>query len=339
MRQTAPSYLSQIVRAGLHPRGGPPRVCGVSRPVDALLDFLRAQEAKGVTHVHLDDDARALLRQLHLQGKQAAVVPDRGPVAAPVPFHTPVTQEAGPAYPETTPAADPTPAPPARTATRTIEPAGPAPATGTTRAERIASLASQAERWQPARALGSLRETMVFSTGNPEAKLMLVGEAPGHQEERQREPFVGPAGQKLDEILKAMGLSRAEVYISNIVKFRPAMPNQTTNNRKPTIEEMATCLPFIRGEIEIVQPTCIVALGATAAEGLLGLTETVGQMRGRWHQFAGVPVRVTYHPSYLLRTQSALTEKRKLWEDMLAVMETLELPISDKQRGFFLPKP
>jgi DNA polymerase len=180
---------------------------------------------------------------------------------------------------------------------------------------------------------------MVFSTGNPEARVMLVGEAPGYQEEREREPFVGPAGQKLNDILKAMGLSREEVYISNIVKFRPAMARQATNNRKPTPEEMAACMPFVRAEIGIVKPECIIALGGTAAEGLLGLEGTVTSMRGPWHDFDGTPVLVTYHPSYLLQSGGNNNVKRQVWEDMLAVMEKLGLPISPKQRGYFLPKP
>jgi DNA polymerase len=212
-------------------------------------------------------------------------------------------------------------------------------AAGTSKAERLASLRQQAETWQPARSLGTLRETMVFATGNPDARVMLVGEAPGYEEERKREPFVGPAGQKLTDILKAMGLDRGEVYISNIVKFRPATPRQTTNNRKPSPEEMASCLPFIRAEVEIVRPDCIIALGGTAAEGLLGNAASVGSLRGSWHEFEGIPLRVTYHPSYLLRSNADLSTKRQVWEDMLAVMEKLGLPISEKQRGFFLPKP
>lgn len=205
-------------------------------------------------------------------------------------------------------------------------------------AARIAALAAQAEKSPAARALGTLRETMVFSVGNPEANLMLVGEAPGYHEERQREPFVGPAGQKLNDILKAMGLRREDIYISNIVKFRPAMPGQTTNNRKPTPEEMASCLPYIRAEVGVVQPKCIVALGGTAAEGLLGLSGSVAGMRGKWHEFEGIPVRVTYHPAYLLHGTAGQGDKRKIWEDMLAVMVQMGLPISDKQRGYFLPK-
>ncbi|MBK1818143.1 uracil-DNA glycosylase [Luteolibacter yonseiensis] len=210
--------------------------------------------------------------------------------------------------------------------------------TGSTRGEQLASLRLQAENWGPAKALGSLRDTMVFSTGNPEARVMLVGEAPGYQEEREREPFVGPAGQKLNDILKAMGIAREEVYISNIVKFRPATAKQTTNNRKPTPEEMEACMPFVRAEIGIVKPECIIALGGTAAEGLLRLEGSVTSMRGKWHEISGTPLRVTYHPSYLLQSGGSTNVKRQVWEDMLAVMEKLALPISEKQRGYFLPK-
>ncbi len=289
----------------------------MSRPVDALLDFLRSEEARGVTHVHLDDQAKELLRELHRRAR--------------IPKPAPVRTAPGP-----TPAAAPAPAASAPEPAAAFVPAISAPAAGSA-AEKIAALAAQAENWAPARKLGTLRTTMVFSTGNPEADLMLVGEAPGYQEELQREPFVGPAGQKLNDILKAMGLGREQTYISNIVKFRPATPGQTTNNRKPTLEEMASCLSFVRAEVEIVKPRCIVALGGTAAEGLLGLTGSVSAMRGKWYEFNGIPVRVTYHPSYLLRSTS-LRDKRAVWEDMMEAMEKLGMPISDKQRAYFLPK-
>ena len=164
---------------------------------------------------------------------------------------------------------------------------------------------------------------------------MLVGEAPGFQEEMKKEPFVGPAGAKLDQILKAMGLSRAVVYLSNVCKFRPATKNQTTNNRKPSTEEMASSLPFLKAEIEVVKPHVIVALGATAAQGLLQCRTPVSQLREKWHQVHGIPLRVTFHPSYLLHKEDGLDEKRKVWEDMLAVMEKLKLPVSDKQRRYF----
>ena len=191
--------------------------------------------------------------------------------------------------------------------------------------DKLQYLRDLAQNWKPARDLNSLRDTMVFATGNPHTQLMLIGEAPGYYEEVQREPFVGRAGEKLNQILKAMGLSRDMVYISNIVKFRPSLPNQRTNNRAPTPEEIEACLPIIMHEIQVIQPKMIIALGGTAAVGLLG------------EQGSVIPVRVTYHPSYLLRSDNP-REKRKVWEDMLAVMERMGMPVSEKQRGYFLPR-
>ncbi|MES2660510.1 MAG: uracil-DNA glycosylase [Verrucomicrobiota bacterium] len=290
------------------------------RPVDVLLEFLEAEQARGVSHVHLDEGAREGLREIFNRAKTGGAAPaEAAPAAAPAarePMPTITLNEE--------------PKPVAESKALSIE--------GSSKTEQLATLRKQAENWGPAKSLGSLRETMVFATGNPDARVMLVGEAPGYQEEREREPFVGPAGQKLNDILKAMGISREEVYISNIVKFRPATPNQSTNNRKPTPEEMAACMPFVSAEIGIVEPECIIALGGTAAEGLLGLTGSVTSMRGKWHDIGGKPVRVTYHPSYLLQSGGSANVKRQVWEDMLAVMEKLGLPISDKQRGYFLPK-
>ena len=131
-----------------------------------------------------------------------------------------------------------------------------------------------------------------------------------------------------------MGLSRKKVYISNIVKFRPRVPNQTTQNRKPTSEEMAPFRPYVAREVEVVDPKIIVALGGTAAEGLLGFTGSVGSARGRIHHFSGIPTIVTYHPSYLLRN-GAISEKRKVWEDMMLAMDELGMAITAKQRRFF----
>ncbi|MEM1295672.1 MAG: uracil-DNA glycosylase, partial [Verrucomicrobiota bacterium] len=125
---------------------------------------------------------------------------------------------------------------------------------GSSKIEKLNWLKERAQNWEPARKLDSLRDTMVFSVGNPDAKLVLVGEAPGAEEERQREPFVGPAGQLLTKIIEAMGIPRSDVYISNIVKFRPALPNQGDSNRKPTAEEMASCVTFVKTEIEVIQP-------------------------------------------------------------------------------------
>lgn len=210
---------------------------------------------------------------------------------------------------------------------------------GSTNAEKLAALAAIAETSPEARALGTLRDIMVFAVGNPDAQIMLIGEAPGYEEEQKREPFVGPAGQKLTGILTAMGLQRSDVYISNICKFRPATAgDQGTSNRAPTDVEMAACLPFILTEISIVAPRVIIALGATACKGL-GIGEGVTRLRGKFYDVQGIPTMVTYHPSYILREErlagGGLRAKREVWEDMLKVMEKTGMAISDKQRGYF----
>ncbi|MFZ1054834.1 MAG: uracil-DNA glycosylase [Opitutaceae bacterium] len=182
---------------------------------------------------------------------------------------------------------------------------------------------------------------VVLGVGNLDAAIMFVGEAPGAEEEVQGEPFVGPAGQLLNKMIGGMALSRSDVYIGNIMNWRPDLPvgadGVQTGNRPPTEAEMAHCLPFLRAQIEIVAPGLIVALGATAAKGLLGPKAfgALGEVRGRWHEFGGRPLMVTYHPSYILRNPTNRT-KRLIWEDLLKVMERANLPISDKQRGFFL---
>ena len=137
-----------------------------------------------------------------------------------------------------------------------------------------------------------------------------------------------------------MGLGRAQVYISYICKFRPAMDDQASKNRTPTAGEMRACLPFVLTEIDLIQPKVIVALGATAAEGL-GIPGSIGGLRGRFHSISGIPTMVTYHPSHLLLEEKmggGIHAKRQVWEDMLKVMEKLGLPISEKQRGYFKAK-
>jgi DNA polymerase len=184
----------------------------------------------------------------------------------------------------------------------------------------------------------TLRETMVFAVGNPHADLMLVGEAPGADEEKQREPFVGRAGQLLTKMLKAMGLQRQDVYISNIVKYRPRMPGgKETGNRKPSPEEIAAYRQFVLKEIEVIQPKAMIALGSTSAEGLLNLTGPMGELRGKWYELeeTSTPVMVTYHPSYLLY-QASNQNKRMVWEDLLLVMQKMGMEISEKQQNYFL---
>jgi DNA polymerase len=206
---------------------------------------------------------------------------------------------------------------------------------GSSKAEQLRHLAERASVCVKCAHLAARRHTVVFGVGNPEAKLMFVGEAPGEEEDLQGEPFVGRAGQLLTKMIAAMGLTREQVYIANIVKCRPDMPLGSTGNRKPTKQEMETCIPYLRAQIDVIKPAAMVALGATAIEGLVGAIGSMGSLRGKFLEYRGTPLMPTYHPAYLLRNQS-ITEKRKVWEDLLKVMERLEMPITDKQRGYFL---
>jgi len=185
--------------------------------------------------------------------------------------------------------------------------------------------------------LVSARQSVVFGVGNIDSPLMFVGEAPGADEDEQGEPFVGKAGQLLTKIIETMALQRGDVYIANILKCRPDTPGETAGNRKPTTDEMATCLPYLHEQIDLIKPKVLVALGGTAVAGLLGKTTGITKLRGTWQTYRGIPLMPTYHPAYLLRNQ-ALSEKRRVWEDMLQVMEKLALPITERQRNFFIKK-
>lgn len=157
--------------------------------------------------------------------------------------------------------------------------------------------------------LGHTRTKFVFGVGNARATLMLVGEAPGADEDLQGEPFVGRAGQLLNKILEAIGFRREEVYIANILKCRPP------NNRTPLPEEVELCLPYLRRQVDLIQPKLILCLGLVAAQNLLGTRETLGRLRGRVLRYGDTPVMVTYHPAALLRNPAW---KRPAWEDVQA---------------------
>lgn len=160
------------------------------------------------------------------------------------------------------------------------------------------------------------RQNIVFGVGDPAARILFVGEGPGANEDQVGEPFVGRAGELLDKIIIAMGLRRADVYIANIVKCRPP------NNRDPEPAEVEQCEPFLQEQIRILQPEAIVALGKVAANTLLNVDRPLGRLRGRWHQYQGIPLRATYHPAALLRNQDL---KRPTWEDVQSVMDKLGL--------------
>ena len=162
--------------------------------------------------------------------------------------------------------------------------------------------------------LAKTRTQVVWGTGNPNADLMFIGEAPGRDEDLKGEPFVGRAGQLLTDIIKAMKLSREDVYIANVIKCRPP------ENRNPEPDELEMCRPYIRTQVELIRPRVIVTLGKFALQSLTGKASAVSAARGQWTDYGGIRVMPTYHPAYLLRTPSA---KRDVWDDMKKVMTEL----------------
>jgi uracil-DNA glycosylase family 4 len=288
--------------------------------LDATIQHLEGLKSRGVRHVAVTPETlRALTQPVRPAAPsfKAAI-----PVAAPRTFSAPTPA----ARPVVAPvmASTPTPAPVAFT---------PGPPVAD-KAAAFAALRERALACVKCPNLAAARKNVVFGVGNIDAQLMFVGEAPGADEDEQGEPFVGAAGQLLTKIIQATGLSRADVYIANILKCRPDTPGQTSGNRKPTTAEMETCIPYLHEQIDLIRPKVLVALGGTAVEGLLNKTG-ITKLRGQWHEYRGIPLMPTYHPSYLLRNQ-AMAEKRRVWEDMLQVMEKLGMPVSEKQRNFFL---
>lgn len=161
------------------------------------------------------------------------------------------------------------------------------------------------------------RRTIVFGVGDPQARLMFVGEAPGEDEDLQGFPFVGKAGQLLTKMIEAMGLRRDDVYICNTVKCRPP------NNRNPEPDELAACEPFLKGQLGAVKPEVIVTLGKFAAQALLRDDTPISRLRGQWRSYEGIALMPTFHPAYLLRSPG---EKGKVWDDLKQVMKKLDLP-------------
>lgn len=206
------------------------------------------------------------------------------------------------------------PAPQASTAPSAAPPAPATPLAEDERKTRLALVAEQVRGCSRCE-LHSTRTNTVFARGNPMAEVCFVGEGPGADEDRQGYPFVGKAGQLLDRMITAMGYAPDEVYICNIVKCRPP------NNRKPEVSEMDACIPYLHQQLETVQPKVMVALGATAVQGLLGTTEGITRLRGKWKLYRGItPMMPTFHPAYLLRQPGA---KREVWSDLQQVLKQL----------------
>ncbi len=325
---------------------------------ELVCQYLHALCERGVSRLPVDDEARSILRDWMLAARRGTPLPRRSQIPAPEPVLSPSAPSA------------PVPAPPALSSSVSAAPPALPPGgllaeleaedaaararaaldadadeenplpffrpAGSSPQQMWASFAELLSRWKPLRELGTLREKAVPGQGSRTASVMFVGDAPGVQDERSGLPFQGEAGAKLDGMLRAMGLTRDEVYITHLVKFRPAMPRQTLNNRPPTAREIALSVPILTCEVQLIRPRVIVALGVIAARGLLNCGDLpLAACQGLEGSFCGIPVMVTHHPSYLLRTND-LCERRRLWEEMLRVMEMAGLPISAKQRGYFL---
>jgi DNA polymerase len=243
----------------------------------------------------LDERRQSMLRELG--------IPVFTPLGRPAPVEAvaapPVRQQAAP--PQALPKVAPAPA--------TLAPAAPG--------IELLQWDALAQTVAECRACGLCngRRNTVFGTGDQQADWLIVGEAPGENEDLQGEPFVGQAGQLLDNMLKALGLNRRDnVYIANVLKCRPP------GNRNPEPEEIAQCEPFLRRQVELLQPRIILAMGRFAVQALLQSTEPIGKLRGQVHRYHGVPVVVTYHPAYLLRN---LPDKAKAWADLCLAMDVL----------------
>jgi uracil-DNA glycosylase len=182
------------------------------------------------------------------------------------------------------------------------------------REEKLRMLAGRVNKCTRCAELSQTRTQTVFGVGNPEAKIMFLGEAPGADEDRQGEPFVGAAGQLLNRILEACKLKRSDVYICNILRCRPP------GNRTPAPEEAANCREYLEGQIELIDPDYIVCLGSVAAKNLLTSMESIGKLRGRFFNYGRAKVVCTYHPAYLLRNPAA---KKDVWTDMKLLMHEM----------------
>jgi len=186
------------------------------------------------------------------------------------------------------------------------------------RQELLAALNTEVRGCQLCRELACSRKQTVFGVGNPEPRVAFFGEAPGADEDRQGEPFVGRAGQLLTKIIEACGWKRSDVYIMNVLKCRPP------ENRNPLPNEVDNCRPFFERQFEILRPEYIVCVGTVPAQALLETAESVGRLRGRFYQYRSSKVLVTYHPSYLLRNPAA---KKQVWEDMQLLLKEMGLPV------------
>jgi DNA polymerase len=284
----------------------------IARLKRALSQHLESLNQAGVTHLPLAEgridlspflgsEASSQNVQSRTAPHQAAPIPPVSPVKAPAPIAAPKT-EAAPV----------------------LFSSGPPKACTLSRSEReqvLGEIRQQVAECTRCQELAETRTQTVFGVGNPEAKILFLGEAPGADEDRLGEPFVGKAGQLLDRIIKACTLKREDLYICNILRCRPP------GNRNPTDQEAANCREYLDGQIAIVDPDYIVCWGSVAARNLLNTTSPIGKMRGRFFKHGKAKVLCTYHPSYLLRNEAA---KKDVWEDMKFLMRDMGVELGKK---------
>lgn len=303
-----------------------------------IQEELRRLQQAGVDHVFVDEATLALLKPVPTAPPASAATPTptgsgtKGEgfdllaatrVASPA---TPAADTPASAKKHTPPAAVPFPEPP------TLElPEG-------TPTEQMQWLRERVQQCKVCADNLYEGDQLVFGSGAIGADIFFCGDAPGADEAATGEPFCGEAGDLLTKIIKAMNLSREEVYLTNLLKWRPHR-GRPFGNAMPTAEAIRFCLPYLRAQVSIVRPKVIVGLGNHTLSGLLGPDSELkmGSVRGCWHTFDGIPLMITFHPAYLQLNGTTQT-KRTAWEDLLQVMEKAGLPISEKQRGYFLSK-
>jgi uracil-DNA glycosylase family 4 len=309
--------------------------------IDALLAELHRQKAAGVRRVSVSEDSLKALKVMAGTAQAAPVAVGSAPAARPAS-----------AYASPAPAAAPTivvkpassvAAPVAPKITVNVAPAKPLPSPPVltlppgTPAERLAWVHARISECAVLREHLKAGEKPVIGHGSPKAKVLFVGEAPNMEEAEAGRVFVGDAGNLLRRILAAATLTDEDVYITSLMGWRPEPPT-AHGKRPPNAAEVAFNLPYLRAQVEAIQPKVIVALGAQAFEAMTQSKSTIKQERGRWHEFAGCPLMPTFHPSYLLHNGSLAT-KRTVWEDFLQVLEKLGVEPTAKQRGYFVAPP
>jgi DNA polymerase len=288
--------------------------------IDALLEELYRQKAAGVKRISVSDESVALLKEL----AGAAVVPATPKPVAPVaiapvakPVARPATKNEG-----TIIVSSPLPDPPV-----VKLPSG-------TEAEQLLWLQKTIEACEVTQKYLEGKKTL-FGHGSHTAKVFFVGEAPSLEEVEANRAFVGPAGELLNKIISATGLTEKECYFANLMSWRPKPPT-AFGKRPPSASEVAFNRPYLLAQIEIIKPQIIVAVGAQAFGALTHSTTPIMQIRGQWQKVDGLEVLPTLHPSYLLHSPS-FSNKRLVWEDFMQIMMKLDMPISDKQKAYFLP--